>query len=174
MFLSFPIHYSDLLAMPSSNELKGSRDTEGDTFMREGHPLDEDMVNADNLEIGEADLLELPEIELQPEVDNLHVNVAGVFHQLKEVYEALRSHTLLLHVEIKSEREKGVELEAQLREARHSSGKTIVVQDGLSDRQPDPFNFKGEIKSWLRDLEMILNRKKEDSMAWVPYTVRFL
>ena len=174
MLLSFPMHYSELLAMASSNELEGSRDTEGDTSMRDGHTLDEDMANADNLEIGEADLPELPEIELPPEVDNLHVNVAGVFHQLKEAYEALRSHTLLLHVEMKSEREKRVELEAQLREARQSSGKTIVVRDGLPDRQPNPFNGKGEIKSWLRDLEMLLNRKKEDSMAWVPYAVRFL
>ena len=123
--------------MASRNELEGSKETGGDASVREGHTLDEDIANADNLEIGEADL---PEIEIPPEVDNLHVNVAGVFNQLKEAYEALRSHTLLLHVEMKSEREKRVEMEAQLRKARQSSGKMIVLRDGLTDRQPNPFN----------------------------------
>ena len=160
--------------MVSSDELEGSRNMEEDNPQREEHVHDAEMTNADTFEEGEADLPDLPEIDLPPEVNSLHVNVAAVFHQLKDAYEALRSHTLMLHVEMKSEREKRIELETQLREAQRSSGKTIVVRDGLPDKQPNPFNGKGEIKSWLRDLEMLLNRKKEDSIAWVPYAVRFL
>ena len=68
--------------MTSSDELEGSRNMEEDNLRRGEHTHDAEMTNADILEEGEADLPDLPEIDLPPEVNNLHVNVAAVFHQL--------------------------------------------------------------------------------------------
>ena len=107
-----PIHLSALLAMTSRDGLEGSRNMEEDISMRDERPRDADMANADSLEGGETDLPDLPDVQLPPEVDNLHLNVAGMFHQLKDAYDALRTHTLLLHVEMRSKQVKRIELEA--------------------------------------------------------------
>ena len=165
--------------MAHLNELDGSRTMEEDTPPRTASLRDEttrdEVMRArdDTTEEGETGLPELTEIELPPAIADLHVDVIGLFHQLKAACDAQRAHVLVLTAEIKAERAKRIELEARLREPQQS-GRTIVVRDGLPDKQPDPFTGKGEIKSWLRDLENLLGRKQEDHKNWVPYAVQFL
>ena len=148
--------------MAHLNELNGSRTMEEDTpprtaSLRDETTCDEVMpARDDTTEEGEAGLQELTEIELPPVIAELHVDVIGFFHQLKVACDA-QSHVM----------------KARLREPQRSE-RTIVVRDGLPDKQPDPFTGKGEFKSWLRDLVNLLGRKQEDHKNWVPYAVQFL
>ena len=78
---------------------------------------DEDMrARDDTLEDGKTNLPELDEIDLPPVIAELHVDVIGLFHQLKAACDAQRAHVLVLTVEIKAEHAKRIELEARLRE----------------------------------------------------------
>ena len=116
--------------MPHSNEPDGSRNMEEDTpprtvTMRDETTHDEDMhARDDTLEDGETNLPELAEIDLPPAIADLHVDVVGLFHQLKAACDAQRAHVLVLTAEIKAERAKRIELEARLRQPQQS-GQTL-------------------------------------------------